>query len=513
MAFGKISGPMLQPDLARQGVDLSVDTNLVYFDVTNRRLGINTVLPTQALDVPGNVRLANLSILGNTVTSDTGKIDFGAPANIVLSGGTSYDVLYTDGNGNLAFGNINAIAGLDVLTGNNVTLGSNTVGSFGNATTISSTTTVTDAIALINQNAGNITANVTTLLSKVYANANAASYLPIFFSSYTGNINAGNVISTIYGNVHSDVISGNTGNVVTIAGTGALRFPVGSSANRPTGVVGEIRYNSDVAINTVEYFDGTNWIPFQNAITDQQITADGTSTAYNLNQTAATSESVLVSINGTVQRPNSAYIVSGGIITFAEPPASTDIIDIRFITSATTAILEGISENISTTGNITTTGTITASNIVATNSTVTNITVTNITTTNETVGNVTATQITAGNITTDNLQATVLYANTTTVTSLPVTVINANTLVDTFSANSYRSVKYTIQSSWGSQFQVDDLILIQNGTTAHLSGRASRFTANLGTYSSTMSGANVSLYFTPTNATTYLRIHKLQFVL
>lgn len=353
MAIGKISGPMLQTDLSRQGVDLSVDTNLVYFDVTNRRLGINTVIPSQSLDVLGNVHLANLSILGNTITSDTGKIDLGTPSNVVLSGGTSYDVIYTDGAGNLAFGNINVIAGLDILTGNNVTLGSNTSGSFSNAVTISTTTTVTDAIAIINENVGNVTANITTLFSLVYANANVSAYLPGYFSTYSGNINAGSVISTFYGNIHADTITGNTGNVVTIGGTGALRFPVGTTANRPAGNIGDIRYNTDVAINTVEYYDGTDWIPFQNAITDQQIDGDGTNNAFALDKPSASSESIMVSINGTVQRPGSAYSVSAGNIVFTEVPAVGDIIDVRYIASATTAKLTGLVDDIGTTGNIT----------------------------------------------------------------------------------------------------------------------------------------------------------------
>ena len=45
MAIGRISGPMLVPNLERQGVDLSIEGNLIYFDVTNKRVGINTSTP------------------------------------------------------------------------------------------------------------------------------------------------------------------------------------------------------------------------------------------------------------------------------------------------------------------------------------------------------------------------------------------------------------------------------------------------------------------------------------
>jgi len=55
MAIGKISGVMLQSDLARQGVDLSIDSNVAYFDVANRRVGVNTASTTETLTVNGNI--------------------------------------------------------------------------------------------------------------------------------------------------------------------------------------------------------------------------------------------------------------------------------------------------------------------------------------------------------------------------------------------------------------------------------------------------------------------------
>ena len=60
MAIGKISGPMLQTNLVRQGVDLAIDTNAVYVDVTNRRLGVNNSSPAYTLDVSGNVRVGKI---------------------------------------------------------------------------------------------------------------------------------------------------------------------------------------------------------------------------------------------------------------------------------------------------------------------------------------------------------------------------------------------------------------------------------------------------------------------
>ena len=151
MAIGRITGPMLFSNLERQGVNLAIDGNLVYADVTNRRVGISNQSPQYPLDVTGNAHLGNLYILGNTITSDTGVINFGTPNNITLSGGGLDYVLVTDGSGNLSWSNVQAIITATGVTGNTISLGANTVNAFvSNALTLTSTTKVTDAIAELN---------------------------------------------------------------------------------------------------------------------------------------------------------------------------------------------------------------------------------------------------------------------------------------------------------------------------------------------------------------------------
>ena len=153
MAIGKIKGPMLYDDLARQGVNLSFDGNLVYLDVTARRLGVGTASPQYGLDVPANVRVANLTILGNTITSNTGRIGLGSITNVVITGGNSNYVLITDGTGNLSWSDVigNLQANIDAILGNTIELGSNaTPALISNAVTLTTTTTVTDAISKLN---------------------------------------------------------------------------------------------------------------------------------------------------------------------------------------------------------------------------------------------------------------------------------------------------------------------------------------------------------------------------
>ena len=75
MAIGRISGSVLKSNLTRNGVDLAFETNLLYLDVTNSRVGIGTSEPTTALDVSGTITATALAgataTLTNTTTGDS----------------------------------------------------------------------------------------------------------------------------------------------------------------------------------------------------------------------------------------------------------------------------------------------------------------------------------------------------------------------------------------------------------------------------------------------------------
>lgn len=91
MAIGRISGPLLKANLIRDGVDLAFETDLLYLDVNNSRIGVNTASPSTALEVVGTTRTTNLvvdteldvgsfQITGNTITSSASSINFVASA-------------------------------------------------------------------------------------------------------------------------------------------------------------------------------------------------------------------------------------------------------------------------------------------------------------------------------------------------------------------------------------------------------------------------------------------------
>jgi hypothetical protein len=66
MAIGRISGSMLKSNLTRNGVDLAFETNILYLDVTNSRVGIGTSSPSTALQVNGTTTTTGLVAGGLT---------------------------------------------------------------------------------------------------------------------------------------------------------------------------------------------------------------------------------------------------------------------------------------------------------------------------------------------------------------------------------------------------------------------------------------------------------------
>ena len=77
MAIQRIPGSMLESNLVREGVDLAFQTNLLYLDVNNNRLGVGTDAPGYTLDVNGEANFRNsVSITGDlTVEGTTTTVD------------------------------------------------------------------------------------------------------------------------------------------------------------------------------------------------------------------------------------------------------------------------------------------------------------------------------------------------------------------------------------------------------------------------------------------------------
>lgn len=75
--IGRISGPLLKSNLLRNGVNLAFETDLLYLDVNNKRIGVKTSSPQYDLDVNGTIKTTNFRA--------TTQLDFN---NITISGDT-----------------------------------------------------------------------------------------------------------------------------------------------------------------------------------------------------------------------------------------------------------------------------------------------------------------------------------------------------------------------------------------------------------------------------------------
>ena len=91
MAIGRVSGQLLKSNLLRSGVDLAFETDLLYLDVVNSRIGVKTASPQYDLDVNGTTKttdvlvdnqlsVGDISITGNTINSSSSTINFTASA-------------------------------------------------------------------------------------------------------------------------------------------------------------------------------------------------------------------------------------------------------------------------------------------------------------------------------------------------------------------------------------------------------------------------------------------------
>lgn len=144
------------------------------------------------------------------------------------------------------------------------------------------------------------------------------------------------------------------GCILKVGGATSMMVPVGPTAARPSSqggndVQGMVRFNSTT--NSLEFYDGTVWNVAGSVFTvisDRQYSGnivmgygnvDGTNTTFTL-QANSTTASTIVSINGVMQFPTLAYSVSDATMTFTEPPAPDDVIDVRVL--ATTATVSSI---------------------------------------------------------------------------------------------------------------------------------------------------------------------------
>ncbi len=318
----------------------------------------STTIDTGALVVIGGAGISGNLNVGETLTTNvvatpdlqatSGNVatlyaqNFSSP-NAVISGG----YISALANATISYGNIqtayiqNLSSGNAVISGGYITSLANvsaSLATFDNLTVNSNTTTANltaNSIASNNYvvtNYGNITganvvsANTFIASGVILENANIGN-LVVANTVQFGNLRiGGNSITNVVG---TDILFVSNAGIVNFDMVTAMRLPSGDDADRPDNAVsGMIRYNTSLL--TIEWYNGTQWMPLSNAITQQDFDGDGTTATFALSY-PATDDSIIVNINGTMQFPGIAYSVVGTDIVFVEAPQLGDHIDIRFI--------------------------------------------------------------------------------------------------------------------------------------------------------------------------------------
>ena len=299
---------------------------------------------------------------------------------------------------------------------------------------------------------GNIFANV----SKFYNTVNI------------GNLSVTNRTITSEGNI---VLNATGLGIVQIAGDHAIGIPAGDSSGRPVdALTGYLRFNTDT--DSIEYFDGSGWsFPGAAIITTEIINPTGTDSVYTLTANATTN-GVLVSINGTLQQPTTAYTVVGRQITFTETPHDTDVIEVRNITAGVVALPEIASGNSS-------------------------ITI-------DPYGSIV--------FTVENQPAVSIESSGASVGAIPnvsIATAGITTTIDSFNKNVYRTAKYLVQTSVGSDYESCEVLVTHDGTTAYKTTYGIVSTnIELGNVSATISTDTVLVQYTSNYNNANVRISK-----
>lgn len=109
MAVGRISGPLLKANLIRNGIDLAFETDLLYLDVNNNRVGIKNSSPQYELDVTGTTKTSNaivdataeigdITISGNTIQTSQNYLNLGTFDNVIYQNRARIDSIDIEGN-------------------------------------------------------------------------------------------------------------------------------------------------------------------------------------------------------------------------------------------------------------------------------------------------------------------------------------------------------------------------------------------------------------------------------
>ena len=293
MAVGRISGPLLKDNLLRNGVNLAFETSLLYLDVINSRIGVNTAAPSNDLQVVGTTRTTNLE------TTDTANI-----ASFTISGSTiasSSDTINLTPNGS------NAVVYQGHLYTGDFSISGNTI----------STTGTNENLNISPNGTGQTIVNSDMLVNgSLHATGTVTA---------DGNINLGNATTDLIsflGEVDSNIVPSTTS--IYDLGTPTLRWNNLYTGNLITNNINTSALNvTDVRTNTLDISGNTISALVPNADINLLTTGTGAVTIDNFRFFNNTITNIVADSPTVFSQTGSGYVVFSGTNGVVIPAGTT----------------------------------------------------------------------------------------------------------------------------------------------------------------------------------------------
>lgn len=312
MAVGRISGPLLKANLLRRGLvepgeeNLAFETDLLYLDVVNSRVGVKTTSPTHDLTINGTARTTYLE---TTNRADIASFTF-----------LSNTISSTNSTINLAPSGANPVIYQAKLVVDQLTISANTIQTTGTNTNLEITPTGTGVVH-VNSNmlvSGDLHATGTITADGNIQFGNQSSDTVTF----TGEVNT-NILPSVTGtyslgstdlrwkNLYVDTANITTANVGTLTTTSIQTANLDISGN----TISAFTPNTDINFST----NGTGGVIFGNfKFSDNTITNIVPNSVTRFTETgtgyvkfAGTNGIVLPAGNATTERPGLAFTEVG----------------------------------------------------------------------------------------------------------------------------------------------------------------------------------------------------------
>ena len=276
-----------------------------------------------------------------------------------------------------------------------------------------------------------------------------------------------------------------------------------------------VAITTDASTDTVTIDGRTSYSPFT---TDLFTTANATTTDFVLSQTPSSEDNLIVFLEGVYQNKNS-YTLTSNTLTLDSAPGSGEEVVVHIVSDVITG--QSLVRNNFTGDNSTTDFTLTLAPMNENNTFVymdgvyqekseysvsgTTLSFTTAPALNDSIEVIIPKATELNSPSADSINDISMFDDTAIIGSALTSTTLATTsqsTIATHAAATYRTVKYLVQCTQGTDYHSTEINLIHDGTTAYITEYGTLFdNAALGTFDATISGGNILLQMTPGSAT------------